>query len=98
MENVTCKKCGLIDDYSVTEKSGHKMAYCNGCNSFIKNIAHQPPYFYFGKYKGTRIDECWDIDYLGWCMKNNVLKGRHKEVGQLRYVELVRKEQEGKNL
>jgi hypothetical protein len=88
MENITCKKCGLIDDYSITEKAGHKMAYCNGCYSFIKNIAHQPPLFYFGKHKGTRIDECWDINYLEWCIKNNVLKGFHKEVCQKRFLHL----------
>ena len=39
---------------------------CNKCNSFIKNIPYQnEAIFYFGKYKGKKVSEIEDIDYIG---------------------------------
>lgn len=79
MEAVICKKCGLVDDYSTEIKNGHKVATCNGCKSFIKNIPHQPPKFYIGKYKGQLISECTDKSYLQWFILNTNPKANIKE-------------------
>ncbi len=46
------------------------MAYCNGCNSFIKNIPYDQPKLYVGKYKGIPIDAIEDLDYLKWANEN----------------------------
>ena len=45
-------------------KGTQKVATCNMCGNFIKNIAYQPAKFYFGKYKGMEISECMDLEYL----------------------------------
>jgi uncharacterized protein (DUF3820 family) len=66
MEQIVCKKCGVENDYSTQLKNGQNVATCNNCQSFIKNIAYQPPKFYFGKYKGTLIADCFDLKYLTW--------------------------------
>ena len=42
-------------------KGTQKVATCNMCGNFIKNIAYQPAKFYFGKYKGKEISECMDL-------------------------------------
>jgi hypothetical protein len=78
MEDVTCKKCGLINDYSVKIKPPHHYAYCNGCESFIKFIPHDTPKFYFGKHKGTLISECTDVGYMEWVIGAGVVKGNIK--------------------
>ena len=79
MENIICKKCGLVNDYRVEFRGGHKCAWCNGCGSFLKNIAHKEPQFYFGKYKGLLISECTDVWYMEWAIKSGVVKGNIRQ-------------------
>lgn len=78
MEDVICKKCGLVNDYSVKIKLPHHYAYCNGCSAFIKFVQHESPKFYFGKHKGTLISECTDVGYMEWAIGAGVVKGNIK--------------------
>jgi hypothetical protein len=75
---VICNKCGLVDNYRTELKNGQKVAHCNGCNSFIKNIPYQPAKFYFGKYKDTLISDCNDLQYCEWFLGNTNPKANIK--------------------
>jgi len=68
MEDVKCNKCGLINDYRVEEKANNKVAYCNGCDAYIKNLPYDVPKLYVGRYKGIPIDTIEDLDYLKWAV------------------------------
>lgn len=79
MEQLVCKKCGAIDDYTTEQKSNNLVATCT-CGAFIKNIPTEKPKFYFGKYKDNVIEDCNDLSYLIWARDNmNALKGRQKQ-------------------
>lgn len=67
---VICNKCGSIDDYTTEQKANNLVATCNGCDSFIKNIPHDKPKFYFGKYKDIPIADISDLQYLVWARDN----------------------------
>lgn len=66
---IKCNKCGIINDYRTVEKSNNRVAYCNGCDSYIKNIPYDSPKLYVGKYKGIPIKEIDDLNYLKWAIK-----------------------------
>jgi len=85
---LTCKKCGLINDYRVEIKGVHHTAYCNGCDAYIKNVSYQPPQFFFGKYKGTLIADCKDVPYMKWCVKEGVVKASIKRAVEDRISEI----------
>ena len=87
-KDVVCQHCGLINDFRTIMKNGQKTAWCRGCDSFIKNIPYAPPMFYFGKYKGTKISECTDIQYLYWGLKKGLFKGGIKTAVEQRVEEL----------
>lgn len=78
--NVICPKCGLINDYTITEKSGQQVCRCNGCNFFLGN---KPKEYYgtsnmimpFGKYANIPIKEIEDVRYLEWLIENTKLSG-----------------------
>lgn len=71
---IVCKNCGSVDDYRIEKKSNQQCAYCNGCDKFIKNIPYRSQtIIYFGKYKGTDINEITDVPYMQW-MYDNVSK------------------------
>lgn len=81
MENLTCRQCGLVNDYKIIQRGVHETAYCNGCDSYIKNLPQGKPFiFMFGKYKGTPIAEMKSpeqINYLHWILSsdmNNTIK------------------------
>lgn len=69
-KEIICNHCGLTDDYRTEKKSNNLVAYCNGCDKYIKNIPYAEPAFYFGKYKGIKISECTDIQYMKWFVGN----------------------------
>lgn len=70
MEKVICKAC-LSEEYYTQVKYNNLVAYCADCGKYIKNIPQgKPPQFYFGKWKGTLINECNDLSYLVWAQKN----------------------------
>jgi hypothetical protein len=84
MEDIICNRCGSINDYRVEERANNRMAYCNGCGMWIKNIPHsiQPARLYFGKHKGRLISEMTsddDLGYLRWVSENMKLPAKIRE-------------------
>ena len=69
MEDIICKSCGLINEYTTEMKSGQNVATCS-CGKFIKNIPYAEPTFYFGKYSNTKVSEIKDKNYLEWALAN----------------------------
>lgn len=80
--SLTCPKCGLEQsemEANVTTKplpqgGSHRIARCNNCNSYIKNIPHSSvSMLWFGKYKGKPIVTVAKEDpkYLGWLLSTN---------------------------
>lgn len=71
MEDVICKKCGLVNDYEIIVKSGQQTAWCNGCSGYLKNIPYEAEAkMYFGKYAQAKISEINDLGYLEWAIDN----------------------------
>jgi len=79
-DEVICKKCGLVNDYTIQEKGGQNCCYCNGCDTFLGNKPKENYDFKsmtmpFGKYKGQYISQINDLNYFNWLLKNVELKG-----------------------
>lgn len=68
MEDVKCSKCQSVNNYRTEEKSTNKVAYCNNCGAYIKNLPYDVPKLYVGRYKGIPIDTIEDLDYLKWAL------------------------------
>ncbi len=71
--NVICPACGLVNDYTVTEKSNNSVCTCNGCGKFLGNkpkdiTGLRMP---FGKYKHRLIKDValLDLPYLSWFLR-----------------------------
>lgn len=69
MADIICTKCGSVNDYRTERKANNDVAYCNGCDAYIKNIPRSEPTLYFGKYKDKKVSEIEDINYLRWVLK-----------------------------
>ena len=76
---IVCKSCGTINDYRTELKNNQNTAFCNSCGTFIKNIPYSKPKFYFGKYSGTLISDCDDLNYLDWFLNNTKPKANIKQ-------------------
>lgn len=76
METLFCKTCGTEKEYHTEMKSGQLTAWCNDCNSYLKNVAYDEPRFYIGKYKGKTVAEVYDFEYLKWFVIN--IKGNKR--------------------
>lgn len=81
-EDITCGKCGLINSIHTEEKNGQILAYCDGCNAYIKNLAQGKAKLYIGKYKGKFIEDIDDCQYLEWCISVVKLSPRTKKAIQ----------------
>jgi len=68
MKEVTCNRCGTVDDYRTEMKSGQNTAWCNGCGKFIKNIPQENAAFVlpFGKFKGTLMSDMVTQEQISW--------------------------------
>jgi glutamate-1-semialdehyde aminotransferase len=97
MESKTleCKKCGIYVIPDLVKKSNNYVAYCSKCKSYIKNVPHtwvgcesESTTFFIGKYKGMRICDCTDKQYLQWCMLNMKVSSRMDEEIKARIKEL----------
>lgn len=84
MEDITCQRCGLANDYEIKQAGPHQSAYCNGCGNYIKHLPQNKPVeiIPFGKYKGRELkslvsDE--EVRYLNWFSQMPDLKPRIKE-------------------
>ncbi len=72
---VICSGCGLVEDYTITQKGHQRVVTCNGCNKFLGN---KPKDSYdvksirmpFGKYKDQIIAQVNDVEYFRWVLKN----------------------------
>lgn len=69
---IACR-CGAINDFTVKINSNNHTAYCNRCGAYIKNIPHDVPKLYIGKYRGKPISEIDDLPYLEWAFKTLTL-------------------------
>lgn len=69
MQDITCGKCGSVNDYRTENKATQVTAFCNKCGAYIKNIPQGEPAFYVGKYKGKKVSEIEDMGYLKWALK-----------------------------
>lgn len=81
--DVTCTKCGLVNDYYTRQAGPHQSAYCNGCDSYIKHLPQNNPIeiMPFGKYKGREIKSFSaqdEIRYLEWITQMPDIKERLK--------------------
>lgn len=67
-----CRKCNQDQPVTIQVKANNHVAYCSVCGSYIKNIPHstEDSQFYFGKYKGTKIKDCKDLQYMKWILAN----------------------------
>ena len=81
MSKLFCKSCNKQVDFEIIIKANNHMALCWECGRFIKNVAHSTAdsIFYFGKYSGTKVNECHDLGYLQWIVKNVKLKEKMKD-------------------
>ena len=73
MEELLCKKCGVIGIPNTEKKGPHLKAMCSSCGSYIKFISQGKDYiFYFGKYKGETLKDvaAKDSEYIVWCIEN----------------------------
>jgi len=79
MENtkIQCTKCSSLD-YRVEQRSIHKTAYCNHCDSYIRNLPQgKPAMLFFGKFKDREISTMTskeEVDYLVWMTKKLDIK------------------------
>jgi uncharacterized protein (DUF3820 family) len=78
MSDITCQKCGLVNDYRISHSGQHQTAYCNNCNAYIKHLPqNQPAKLHFGKYKGRVISSMQskdELSYLTWLLSLENLK------------------------
>lgn len=81
--NVICKNCGLINDYSIKAIGNNNVCNCNGCGTFLGNHPHEYNYkevrMPFGKYKDELVSEISDIPYFEWLNNSVKLKGNLKK-------------------
>jgi uncharacterized protein (DUF3820 family) len=71
---LTCPRC-QTSNYTTELKSGNLVATCEN-GHYIKNLPYSEPALYFGKYKGKKVVEIQDVDYLKWVLKNTH-QGKH---------------------
>lgn len=65
-----CYNCQKDSLYDIVEKPPHHQAICRACGKYIKNLPHDEPRFYVGKYKGQAIKDLDDLGYLRWARDN----------------------------
>jgi hypothetical protein len=92
-QDIVCKECGNVNDYRTEMKANNKVAYCNGCGNFIKNIPYETePKMYFGKYKGQLLRDITDREYLHWLLyKCENVKPKQRSDIERRHNELKEK-------
>jgi len=78
-KEVICTSCGLVNDYTITEKSNQRVCTCNGCGRFLGN---KPKDTYdvtqirmpFGKYRGEVIHTVNDLPYFRWILDQSEMR------------------------
>lgn len=72
-DKLFCIKCNIETDYTLTKNNMHLSAYCNICNSFIKNISHKEVY-----RSKENLAIAWDKT-KGCCAYCGTLKNPYRE-------------------
>lgn len=90
MEKIHCNKCKSEQTFKTDLRNNQLLAFCNNCESYIKNIPQGPAKLYIGKYKGIEINSIQDLDYLQWFLSNCTPKGNVKQaiidqIGMIKY-------------
>lgn len=79
---IVCKRCGSVNDFSVTKPSIHYRADCKSCGSWITNISeNKPTQIYFGKFKGRFLNSMGsheELHWLKWAIDSGAVKGKVK--------------------
>lgn len=89
MEEVICKKCGVVNEYKTEKRGNHLTAFCSACGAYIKHIPHvEPAMFFSKKYPNMKISECEDLQYLKFVHDKIKLSKRYKEAFERRIDEL----------
>ena len=77
MKTLFCNHCHKEVTFLIEKKSNNNVAFCTECGCFIKNVPNSflgiettDHIFPFGKYKGVKIKDCVDENYLNWAMIN----------------------------
>lgn len=84
--DVSCKKCGLVNEYEVVMKGPHRTAYCSGCGSYIKHLPKESNEMFimpFGKYKGEPLQMMVSEDerrYLVWLSEQSFVKSNMRRI------------------
>jgi len=90
MEDIICKNCGSVNDYTTEHSGPHLKAVCS-CGAFIKFLPQEQPKIWFGKYVRTPIKDIIDLSYLNWLVDNRIVKSsRINKAIESRIVELRR--------
>lgn len=80
---IICKKCGSVNDFSVSKPSIHYRADCKSCGAWITNISENKPIqIYFGRFKGRFLNSMGSTDelqWLEWAVKSGAVKGNVKK-------------------
>lgn len=84
-EDITCIKCGLVNDCYTYERGPHIGARCNGCDTFIKWIPQNNPNFIipFGKFKGRELSSMkldHEVGYLQWLLSTDIKLNLRKKI------------------
>lgn len=84
-----CKKCGH-DAFSYRAVGNHIGQYCELCDTWQKWMPqnNQIDTMPFGKYKGQKIFEITDKQYLTWMSKNIQYNNRLVDIINRRLLEL----------
>jgi hypothetical protein len=81
--DITCQKCGSVNDYTERQAGPHISAYCNCCDSYIKHLPKDKPFtLHFGKYKDRELNSMTSDDelkYLIWLSQAPKLKAKLKQ-------------------
>jgi uncharacterized protein (DUF3820 family) len=81
--DITCQRCGSVNDYHVVKTELHDTAYCNGCDAYIKHLPKNNPIVImpFGKYKGREISSLLsdeELRYVTWMLHNSTANEKIK--------------------
>lgn len=81
-EDITCKNCGLVNEYTVSKPNKIYSVTCS-CGRHIRNITENKPVILpFGKFKDRSVESMKtkeELDYLSWLVDNKDLNGRLEE-------------------
>jgi len=81
--DITCQRCGSVNDYREVKTELHNTAYCNGCDAYIKHLPQNNPIVTmpFGKYKGRDISSLLsseELRYVEWMIHNSTANEKIK--------------------